>query len=140
MKEANKTRTCAERIGKDWARCREDLQILFAEYHNELTAEQHAKFIDDHGTEPDPSEPRLYHYGLSFDYVEPATFPDQTEGYFRYQLSWGAPANEIRFYSDRSEYWFMDWYDSASINIDGDYVSSQVREFFDDYDVGMMQQ
>ena len=46
MKEVNRTRTCAERIDREWARRREDLQMLLAEYHNELTEEQHATIID----------------------------------------------------------------------------------------------
>jgi hypothetical protein len=61
----------------------------------------------------------LYDYGLSFDYVEPGTFNGQREGYFRYQLSWGGPSDEFRFYANpdlschRVEYWFMDWFDGA---------------------------
>lgn len=136
MGDAEKLATCAERVNPEWAGRREDLQMLLAEYHNELFAEKYANFTEDHGTEPDPFEPTLFNYGLSFDCVEPGTFQGQTEGYFRYQLSWGGPADEIRFYSDRTEYWFLDWFDGASINIDGDCVASQVREFFDD--AGMM--
>ena len=30
--------------------------------------------------------------GLGFDYVEPHTFTDQPEGYWRWQFSWGGPA------------------------------------------------
>jgi len=29
---------------------------------------------------------------LSFDYVEPNTFNDQKEGYWRWQFSWGGPS------------------------------------------------
>ena len=62
-------------------------------------------------------------YGLSFDYVEPYTFSDQERGYFRYQISWGGPAEEFRFYTDENlsltniEYWFLDWGDGAPITI-----------------------
>jgi hypothetical protein len=60
-----------------------------------------------------------YEYGLCFDYVAPGTFNDQDEGYWRYQLSWGGPSDEIRFYSSdgkhlyKAEYWFLDWFDGA---------------------------
>ena len=62
---------------------------------------------------------RLEDYALCFDYVAPDTFKDQEEGYFRYQISWGGPSDEFRFYFDpqtyifRFEYWFMDWFDGA---------------------------
>lgn len=59
-------------------------------------------------------------YGLSFDYVAPGTFEGQRKGYFRYQISWGGPSDEFRFFANpgdlscyRIEYWYMDWYDGA---------------------------
>lgn len=63
----------------------------------------------------------IYDYGLSFDYVAPGTFSNQREGYFRYQLSYGGPSDEFRFFINpdlschRVEYWFLDWFDGASI-------------------------
>ncbi len=73
----------------------------------------------------------IYEYGLAFDYVAPETFgDDQPEGYFRYQLSWGGPSDEFRIYADqvgewrwsvyRIEYWFLDWFDGASIRLAGE--------------------
>jgi len=72
----------------------------------------------------------LNEYGLGFDYVPPGTFPDQEEGYFRYQLSWGGPSDEFRIYADqinrwqwsiyRIEYWFLDWFDGAHSDLGGD--------------------
>jgi len=62
----------------------------------------------------------IFDYGLSFDYVAPGTFDGQKEGYFRYQLSWGGPSDEFRFFVNpdmschRVEYWLMDWFDGAS--------------------------
>jgi hypothetical protein len=64
-------------------------------------------------------------YGLCFDYVAPGTFNNQKRGYFRYQLSTGGPGDEFRFYTDenlnptRIEYWFLDWFDGAKINLKG---------------------
>lgn len=64
-------------------------------------------------------------YGLSFDYVPAGTFNDQRQGYFRYQLSWGGPSDEFRFFTDaelccyRIEYWFLDWFDGAHCVLSG---------------------
>ena len=69
------------------------------------------EYVEDLGT--------LNDYGLSFDYVAPGTFNEQPEGYFRWQLSWGGPSDEFRFYVNpdfsvhRIVYHFMDWFDGA---------------------------
>ena len=61
--------------------------------------------------------------GLCFDYVDPNTFNDQREGYWRWQLSWGGPGDEFRIYVNpdksvhRIEYWYMDWYDGAKVTL-----------------------
>ena len=35
--------------------------------------------------------------------------------YARYQMSWGGPSDELRFYRDgKIEYWFLDWFAGAS--------------------------
>lgn len=63
--------------------------------------------------------PSLSEYGLCFDYVAAGTFADQEEAYFRYQISWGGPSDEFRFFVNpdlschRVEYWFLDWFDGA---------------------------
>lgn len=59
----------------------------------------------------------FHNYGLSFDKPE---FPDfdesedddtEKEPYYRYQLGWGGPSDEIRFYEDGTiEYVYMDWF------------------------------
>jgi len=66
-----------------------------------------------------------YEYGLCFDYVPPYTFKDQREGYFRYQLSYGGPSDEFRFFvarindpfPERIEYWFLDWFEGECIEV-----------------------
>ena len=63
------------------------------------------------GEEDDGELGNLNDYGLSLDYVEPDTFQCQPQGYIRYQISWGGPSDEFRFYEGgRIEYWFMDWF------------------------------
>ena len=78
--------------------------------------------------DPEQSDPDLGNwneYGLCLDYVAPGTFGKQKRGYLRYQLSWGGPSDEFRFYLDESlnptriEYWFMDWFDGAKIILKG---------------------
>ena len=65
-----------------------------------------------------------YIEGLCFDYVRPKTWPDQLEGYWRWQLSWGGPGDEFRIFVNpdksvhRIEYWYLDWFDSASVTLD----------------------
>ena len=72
---------------------------------------------------------------LGFDYVEPHTFTDQIEGFWRWQFSWGGPSDELRAYVNehkeihRLEYWFLDWGDGAHVQ-----VSSSCRAW------GQMQQ
>ena len=61
--------------------------------------------------------------GLSFDYVEPHTFDNQPEGYWRWQFSWGGPSDELRGFVNehgelhRVEYWYMDWFDGAKLDV-----------------------
>ena len=77
------------------------------------------------GEEDDEDLGSIYEYGLSFDYVPAGTFSDQREGYFQYQLSTGGPGDEFRFYTDAEkkvhliEYWFLDWFDGAHIEVSG---------------------
>jgi hypothetical protein len=107
--------TCADRVQASWERIREDLQTLRDAEDNETEDLGH-----------------LYEYGLSFGYVEADTFEDQPLGYYRYQKSWGGPAEELRFEYDhiksfdsnvdcyKVEFWFLDWFDGACIELAGD--------------------
>ena len=67
--------------------------------------------------------------GLGFDYVKPHTFKDQTEGYWRWQFSWGGPSDELRAFVNRDdsihrlEYWYMDWYDGAKVSIAAEHAA-----------------
>lgn len=57
----------------------------------------------------------FFDYGLALDYV-PGTFKNKGAGYFRYQLSYGGPSEEIRFYftpgakqAYKIEFVYLDW-------------------------------
>ena len=86
----------------------------------------------------------LFEYGLSFDYVASGTFPDQSEGYWRFQISWGGPSDEFRFFASypnaepyRIEYWFMDWFDGAMEDVTQESIVRDVWQQF--HDVGAIQ-
>jgi len=93
-------KTCEQRIDESLASRIEDIRRLFEEPED-------AKTLEELGS--------LDEYGLSFDYVEPETFEDQPDGYWRWQLSWGGPADEFRFHDGdhRIEFRFHDWGDGA---------------------------
>ena len=74
--------------------------------------------------------------GLSFDYVEPNTFNDQKEGFWRWQLSWGGPSDEFRIFVNEDnkiykiEYWYLDWFDGASIIVKDSLIYHIIEEYF----------
>jgi len=113
---------CEERVNGKLKDRIEDLQKLWEAYCN--------------GEEDVEDLGNIYEYGLSFDYVPRGTFNDQKEGYFRYQLSWGGPSDELRFftgpdfYPHRIEYWFLDWFDGANRILNGK-DGSLLLEIFD---------
>ena len=78
-------------------------------------------------------------YALSWDYVPADTFDDQEQGYFRYQISWGGPSDEIRFYVDygkkfyKAEYWFLDWFTGYGIILKRKYLEI-AEAIFNDFD------
>ena len=105
-----RNQSCEERVADNLHSRMEDLRRLWAAYCA--------------GNESD--DERLHEYGLSFDYVPPETFDGQREAYFRYQLSWGGPSDEFRFFVNpdlslhRTEYWFLDWFDGAHRVLSGE--------------------
>ena len=78
----------------------------------------------------------LNEFGLSIDYIEPNTFEDQEHGYIRYQLSWGGPSDELRFYLDdnkelyKCDYAYMDWFDGAVIDVTEE---ENIKDLYDNY-------
>jgi hypothetical protein len=80
-------------------------------------------------------------YFLSWDFVEPFTFgEDQKAGYWRLQISWGGPSSEYRIFADsekeigKIEYWYMDWFDGAFVDVPSDSVSFAVCDMFLEYE------
>lgn len=110
----SKQPSCEERIDEHLASTLKDLRRVWNAHNGE------------EDPEGEYNEDSIYEYGLSFDYVAPGTFADQDEGYWRYQLSWGGPSDEFRFYSSyhsskpyRIEYRFLDWWDGAHRVLNG---------------------
>jgi len=74
---------------------------------------------------------------LSWDFVEANTFNDQKVGYYRLQLSWGGPSTEFRIYTDKDlnisyiEYWYLDWYDGASVLAHDSIVMDLMQQFLE---------
>lgn len=90
-----------------------DLKKLIAAYHEGEDSALYKKVYEELGD--------LSDYGLCLDFVPVGTFSDQTRSYFRYQLSYGGPSDEFRFYGELLgeykahleyiEYVFLDWGD-----------------------------
>ena len=104
-------KSCKDRINEELRDRIKDLRKLWNAYC------QGEEEVEDLGN--------LWDYGLCFDYIAPHTFKNQSQGYFRYQLSWGGPADEFRFYVNpdltpyKIEYWLLDWFDAASKELKG---------------------
>lgn len=105
---------CAELVADSLAERLEDLRRIMRPADN-LSSEEQEELREE-----------FCEYGLSFDYVDADTFDNQPDGYFRFQLSWGGPADEFRFYVGmdqrpyRIEYWYLDWNDGAKIYLADD--------------------
>jgi hypothetical protein len=114
-KHLTRDSTCAARWRSAKAARVRDLRQLFKVHQSG----EGDKYADTFGT--------FAEYGLSFDYVAPETFTDQLEGYWRYQLSWGGPSDEFRFYSGgcgnhqpyRVSYAFLDFFDGHERALSG---------------------
>jgi len=95
----------------------------------------------------DPDLGRFEEHGLSFDYVAPGTFNGQKRGYWRYQISYGGPSEEFRFYAapvpgmgfwrtrfrlTSIEYWFLDWFDGHGRKLVGkdEQLLTEIWDYF----------
>lgn len=132
--------TCKDLVKKEYRKECAKLSALFAVMHGTHTPEELQTFSSDFGIDvEDSSEDRLSDkayeaiasYGLSIDYVLPNTFTGQRKGYLRWQISWGGPSDEWRFFfvpgeseAYRIEYWYMDWFDGAKVGCTGGRVAN----------------
>lgn len=102
----------------------------WAEKKNNYTRELRAleKAMHQGGDEGEAAWEELANFGLSFDYVAPHTFHKQPRGYWRWQLCWGGPSAEFRFFGtplryevvlDRIEFSFQDWFDGHTRKLTG---------------------
>jgi hypothetical protein len=113
--------TCKDRINEEFKSRMTNIKSLWEDYKNP----------DSEDTDSFPE------YHLCFDYIAPGTWKNQRKGYFRYQLSWGGPSDEFRFYIDEElnlykiEYWFMDWFDGASKKLSSGDNFDTMAEIFD---------
>jgi hypothetical protein len=126
----NTTQKCEDRIDAELRDRINDLRRLWSAYVK---------------GESDAELGNFNEYGLCFDYVAPNTFTDQKEGYFRYQLSWGGPQDEFRFYTNpdfsvcKIEYWFLDWFDGAKRELQGQDFELLKEIFHDLKDCGVVE-
>ena len=100
-------KTCKELVDQEFESTTDILKKLFSDWRNDK--QDH---LDEWG--------RLEDFGLCFDRTEDQDGKD----YYRYQLSWGGPEEEIRFYATEDkhsayhiEYWYKNWFDGACIEI-----------------------
>ena len=113
---------CADKIQQEFESRNQDFSDIF-------TLQNDFKHYED-------SNEALCEFGFTFDYVEPNTFDDQKHGYWRYQLSWGGPSDELRFYLDdnnelyKAEYGYFDWFDGAVIDVTNE---GNIQELWDNY-------
>jgi hypothetical protein len=130
-----------------------DLQFLYNYKSPNEWTEKEWEQAEDFGITKDMMENEIYEslytaryeYPLCFDYVSPNTFKDQNRGYFRYQISWGGPSEEIRFYVDydkkphKIEFWFLDWFTGHGIELSGEYYNIAETIFSDFDDMGTIE-
>jgi hypothetical protein len=110
------TQKCSERISTEWGDRKESISAL--------------------------TDKEIREYPLCFDYVEANYFANDKgehthEAYHRYQMSYGGPQDEIRFYvvsdvefSHKVTYAFLDWYDSAEIDITNEAITERFKKIY----------
>jgi len=145
----NKKMTCADLVKEKFNEIEQDYikaNQYFNIYDNATEGEQIAlKVISDHVGNDYHNYDDLYDYinqtALSWDYVEPYTFNDQREGYYRLQLSWGGPSDEFRIYTDMNktihdvEYCYLDWHDGACTEVPKDSLSYEICSNFMEFEI-----
>ena len=135
---------CAELVADRFADREDDFKTawdFFDEYESASEGEQIALEVVSRNKGDDLAEyddffDWVNDYVLSWDYVDPFTFEGQRAGYYRLQLSYGGPSDEFRIYTDGDnaieeiEYWYLDWYDGASVPVLSTSSSWDVCDWF----------
>jgi len=82
----------------------------------------------------------LNEYGLALDrvvhdllYMSKEARQEYEGDYFRYQISWGGPSEEIRFYPHKIEFVFADWFDQARRDITDAKWAQSLKEYFGEW-------
>jgi len=143
---------CIDKVAASMAGRMSDLKLLYRPYdveHEEIKTYLHGLGYECKIFDQDSNAEKMFElrceYALSFDYVAPDTFTDQDEGYFRYQISWGGPSEEIRYYVDSefnilyAEFWYLDWFDGAPLRLTGDELVTAEAVLQDFNDCGTLQ-
>jgi hypothetical protein len=140
--------TCKQRGKSEYKSECKKLALIFAIMDETATTKQKGEFCDYYGYRlnevTDWNElafTTLCEYGLSIDYVWPNTFKGQRAGYLRYQISWGGPSDEFRFYfvpgeykPYKIEYWFMDWFDGAKVTCTNGEIANRLWDWLESAD------
>ena len=121
------TQSCRDRIDAQWISTQADIGAM-------LLGEDWEEYKEANGYDSDCDGHQAFsEYGLCFDYVSPE---NGENGYYRFQMSYGGPSDELRFYATREgqchviQYWFMDWFDGAHITLTNDKHAQAVGEWF----------
>ena len=133
-KSARKEKSCAELVKEKY----QDRLKQFETAKNFLDIEKSERnkfdeFLSDEYQELNQYED-FFDYvnqsGLCFDRVEAGTFKDQRAGYWRWQLSWGGPSEEFRLFDNGDlEYWYLDWFDGASVQVKDEIFENIMANF-----------
>lgn len=128
-------KSCAERVRGAWASRRADLKEILRRMREVPNWEGDDEYAD------------LHEYGLGIWYTPVGTYPKQKEGWWTYQFSTGGPGDELRFFGawppgrgkshkerrpERVEFWFLDWFDGAKLDVTDDEVARQVWDYIEE--------
>lgn len=77
----------------------------------------------------DALDEQFYNYNLCLDYVE-----DNNGNYWGYQISWGGPSREVRFYEDNNfiEFVYLDWFEGVGFDVTNDEVFQELKNRLDE--------
>ena len=94
--------------------CHEDdtIETLFDGFEDQLHEEVYDRFSE---------------FGLDFAY-------DSENDCYSYLLSWGGPSDGFRFYRDRIEYYYLDWFDGAVRDVSHIPVAQDLYSYFAELD------